>query len=741
MIKKTSLQAKIIIPTTLCVIFGIFILTSVNLFQFSRTVLRLTDELMIETGEKYVNKLCLNFSEPVSTARALVNTLEMLTDESASLTGTRDGIKNLLVSYVEGTDFIFGIGIALEPNVIDNDVEYLRSHPNNEFSTKEGRFAPYLYHDGDEIRVVRIEDTSYDLERADYYRKPRETREGYVRFHPYAIPGTEKIIDMVTFSYPILLGEKFVGTVVFDVDLETIRKKGFGDAKILESGLLSLVSPNDIVIHHPLREYVGKNISEILNPYAIEKIQESKEKNLIMQFKMRAPANGKISKFYSFPVKIAGNQDNWALIASIPVVEVDAPVRMGVRISFILSLIVFLFVGFILFLIIRVIIKMFNDIIKVTEGISAGDLTVVIPENRLKRKDEIGDLSRSFQKMEKSVGGMIQNIQQVSQKLIMAGDSLAANAEETQSQVQNISGNIEKVSQQTGMQNNSVASVSSSVEQIVKNIEALDGVITNQAAAVEQSSSSIEEMIGNLTSVNANLEKINFEFDSLVSASQNGVKKQELVEAQVQNIVRFSQTLNDTNNVIANISSQTNLLAMNAAIEAAHAGDAGKGFAVVADEIRKLAENSSTQSKAIEQQLNEIQNGIQEVVSSSGESKAAFDTIVNQIDVINSLVDQVSLAVAEQNQGSKQILEGLKTITSVTQEVKSGAAEMRGGSKVILGEMGQLQEISRSVQASMEESSTGVTEIGTAASSVLEVAMETKDRINEVTGELGKFKV
>lgn len=546
---------------------------------------------------------------------------------------------------------------------------------------------------------------------------------------------------MVTFSYPILLGEKFVGTVVFDVDLETIRKKGFGDAKILESGLLSLVSPNDIVIHHPLREYVGKNISEILNPYAIEKIQESKEKNLIMQFKMRAPANGKISKFYSFPVKIAGNQDNWALIASIPVVEVDAPVRMGVRISFILSLIVFLFVGFILFLIIRVIIKMFNDIIKVTEGISAGDLTVVIPENRLKRKDEIGDLSRSFQKMEKSVGGMIQNIQQVSQKLIMAGDSLAANAEETQSQVQNISGNIEKVSQQTGMQNNSVASVSSSVEQIVKNIEALDGVITNQAAAVEQSSSSIEEMIGNLTSVNANLEKINFEFDSLVSASQNGVKKQELVEAQVQNIVRFSQTLNDTNNVIANISSQTNLLAMNAAIEAAHAGDAGKGFAVVADEIRKLAENSSTQSKAIEQQLNEIQNGIQEVVSSSGESKAAFDTIVNQIDVINSLVDQVSLAVAEQNQGSKQILEGLKTITSVTQEVKSGAAEMRGGSKVILGEMGQLQEISRSVQASMEESSTGVTEIGTAASSVLEVAMETKDRINEVTGELGKFKV
>ncbi len=375
------------------------------------------------------------------------------------------------------------------------------------------------------------------------------------------------------------------------------------------------------------------------------------------------------------------------------------------------------------------------------QSLAEGDFTVSLPEKIRENSDEMGMMARSFDEMIENVGSMVKTVQHTTGGLATAGDSLAANAEETQGQVRNIGVHMGKVSEKADVQTVSVSTVSSSVEEIVKNIEVLDGVIVRQATALDQSSSGIEKMIESITSVNHNLEKIASQFDSLVAASKNGLEKQEQVEAQVRNIVGFSQTLSETNEIIANISSQTNLLAMNAAIEAAHAGEAGQGFAVVADEIRKLAENSGNQSRAVGQQLREIQSGIQTIVNSSAESKSSFDMIAEQIDILNDLVDQVSSTVSLQSDGSRRILADLKDITSVTQEVKSGAAEMRTGSQTIVKEMMQLQDVSQAVQMNMQEVSTGVSEIGKAASTVLQVAIQTKEGIREVSEKLNLFRV
>ena len=152
-------------------------------------------------------------------------------------------------------------------------------------------------------------------------------------------------------------------------------------------------------------------------------------------------------------------------------------------------------------------------------------------------------------------------------------------------------------------------------------------MIRQQADGVTQASSAVEEMIGNIQSVNASVDKMASSFAQLEQQSREGQQKQAAVNEKILQIEEKSKTLQEANQAIASIASQTNLLAMNAAIEAAHAGEAGKGFAVVADEIRKLSETSTAQSKTIGEQLKSIQTSIIEVVTGSQESSKAFTSV------------------------------------------------------------------------------------------------------------------
>jgi len=207
-------------------------------------------------------------------------------------------------------------------------------------------------------------------------------------------------------------------------------------------------------------------------------------------------------------------------------------------------------------------------------------------------------------------------------------------------------------------------------------MEQLNVNVSEQAAAVTESAAAIEEMVANIQSVTNALTKNAEQVTELQSASEVGHKGINEVVADIRGIAAESESLLEINSVMANIASQTNLLSMNAAIEAAHAGEAGRGFAVVADEIRKLAESSSTQSKTISLVLKTIKGSIDKITRSAENVLNRFDTIDGGIKTVAEQERGVLNAMEEQKQGSGQVLQAIGQVSDITQRVKNDAQQM-----------------------------------------------------------------
>jgi len=207
-------------------------------------------------------------------------------------------------------------------------------------------------------------------------------------------------------------------------------------------------------------------------------------------------------------------------------------------------------------------------------------------------------------------------------------------------------------------------------------MEQLNGNVSEQAAAVTQSAAAIEEMVANIQSVTSALTKNADHVKELQSASVVGNQGINEVVTDIRGIAAESESLLGINSVMANIASQTNLLSMNAAIEAAHAGESGRGFAVVADEIRKLAESSSKQSKTIGTVLKTIKTSIDKITKSAENVLNRFDTIDDGIKTVAEQERGVLNAMEEQKQGSEQVLQAIGQVSDITQRVKDDAQQM-----------------------------------------------------------------
>jgi len=266
-------------------------------------------------------------------------------------------------------------------------------------------------------------------------------------------------------------------------------------------------------------------------------------------------------------------------------------------------------------------------------------------------------------------------------------------------------------------------------------------LIDEQAESVNTSSSAIEEMTANIHSVSQTLVENGKNVETLMEASEYGRTSLQTVAQEIQEIAKDSEGLLEINSVMNTIASQTNLLAMNAAIEAAHAGESGKGFAVVADEIRKLAENSAKQSKTTAAMLKKIKASIDNITKSSNEVLGRFEAIDTGVKTVSGHEQNIRNAMEEQEAGGKQILDAIARLKEITVSVQKGSENMSKSGNDLIRETDEFIKLSNDAMSGMSDIVNGaLQDIKTAVTHVTEMSKENDKNFESLKIETEKFK-
>jgi methyl-accepting chemotaxis protein len=371
-------------------------------------------------------------------------------------------------------------------------------------------------------------------------------------------------------------------------------------------------------------------------------------------------------------------------------------------------------------------------------SLGEGDLTRRIDHHH---DDEIGALAKYFNTTLDKIKDLVVKIKKATANSLDAGHDLASDMQETVGAIGQIADVIQSTRHKITSQSGSVAETIGNMERLAENIETLNKNVESQTQSVTQSSSAIEEMLANVRSVTNTLIHNDESVHELIVVSDEGRTSLQKVSQDIQEIAHESEGLFAINEVMESIASQTNLLSMNAAIEAAHAGESGKGFAVVAGEIRKLATNSTEQSKTISEVLKRMKIAIDTITVSANTVMEKFHAIEERVRMVSQQETSIRNAMEEQGQGSRQILEAVAQMNEITQKVQQDTELMHESSREIILESKNLEEMTHEVSNGMNEMGGEAEEINVAINRINEVTKANKDYVSSLSAEVSKFKV
>ncbi len=394
----------------------------------------------------------------------------------------------------------------------------------------------------------------------------------------------------------------------------------------------------------------------------------------------------------------------------------------------------------VMMLIVKKIVKPISDFDVALKEMASGygDLTMRV---NVVTRDEIGDLSDSFNTFLDKLRDMIIRVKETTETTVFVRTTLSELGEKTLSAVSQISANIESTRKLIHTLNDNLENASLSSEEIRKSIEKLDGVIEREGEAIREATGAIEKMVVAVERV-ASITKEKQEGSRLlVQHAEEGEQTIYATIGAIREINASIDSIYEMVDIINSVASQTNILAMNAAIEAAHAGEAGKGFSVVADEIKKLAENVASESKEISEELENIIEKINHAAREGEKASKAFVTITGEIEGMSQSLSEIYDSTEELTSSGGRILEDINKINIGTGEIKDDSENIMRNIENLTDMMQNIDRIAGEVVSAVDEIFVGTKEIGKAMKNTVEVISELEKSSAELEEEVNNFKV